>query len=134
MAGGALLEFAATLPLFFALILAVVDFSNYLNDRLVLTGAAYNGAKAGAGRCGSAPANEAAARAAVDASVADMLAVAGPVDLTASTSGANPVRRYVVTLAFRRDTTLLSTFTAHLFETIRTTGVAVCAPGCACNG
>lgn len=128
-AGGALIEFAATLPLFLAVLLAVVDFSNYLNDRTIITAAAYNGAKAGAKPpCG----NAGAARTAVRETVDGMLSVPGSWDLeNPRTSGAAPVLRYVVTVRFDRNPSLLSPFTAHLpaFRTLRMTGVAVCERG-----
>jgi hypothetical protein len=126
-AGGALLEFAATLPLLFGVLLAMVDFSSYLHDRTVLTAAAYNGAKAGAKAtpCG----NVGATRGAVEASVTGMLSVPGRWSLEETrTSGPADVRRYLVTVRFDRTLSMMSAFTASIpaFETVRMTGVALC--------
>ncbi len=129
-AGGALLEFAATLPLLFAVLLAVVDFSTYLNDRTSVSAAAYNGAKAAAKNplaCGAG--SETRARQAVAATLDGMLSVSGEWELEAPhTSGPPDVRRYAVTVRFERDLSLMSAFTATIpaFRTLRMTGVALC--------
>lgn len=125
--GAALIEFALTLPLFVAVLLAVIDFSNYLNDRSVLTAAAYNGAKAGANAvpCGK----QSTAQAAVDDTLQDMLSVKGKVTMTPSPlSGPPKARRYVITVSFERDPSMMSLFTSNIdtLKTLSERGVAVC--------
>jgi Flp pilus assembly protein TadG len=129
--GAALIEFALTLPLYVAVLLAIIDFSNYLNDRSVLTAAAYNGAKAGAraSSCG----NLELAEEAIDDTLDGMLSVE-PVSGTMEVSGelqpsaTATVRRYLVEVSFEREPDMMSIFTANLdtFSTLSARGVAVC--------
>lgn len=127
--GAALIEFALTLPLYVAVLLAIIDFSNYLNDRSVLTAAAYNGAKAGArvDPCGNQNRAQQAVRATLQNG--DMLSVDGNWSITnSSLAGPASVRRYVVTVQFEREPEMMSLFTANLdtFKTLSARGVAVC--------
>ena len=127
-AGAAIIEFAVTLPLFIAVLLATIDFSHYLNDRVVLSAAAYNGAKAGArsASCG----NQGWAQQAVSTTLDGMLSVPGTWSLSPAPqlSGPPEARRYMVSVQFEREPSMMSLFTANIaaFETINVRGVAVC--------
>jgi Flp pilus assembly protein TadG len=126
--GAALIEFALTLPLFVAVLLAIIDFSNYLNDRAVLTAAAYNGAKQGDGRLGNCGA-AGQVQQGVNDTLTGMLSVPGEVSTpevnVVDTSGP---KRVTVTVEFTRNPSMMSVFTAYIdtFETLSVRGVAVC--------
>lgn len=129
--GAALIEFALTLPLYVAVLVAIIDFSNYLNDRSVLTAAAYNGAKAGAraSSCG----NLGLATQAINDTLDGMLSVepkrgSKQISGELKPSAAATVRRYLVEVSFEREPEMMSLFTANLdtFKTLSARGVAVC--------
>jgi Flp pilus assembly protein TadG len=129
--GAALIEFALTLPLYVAVLLAIIDFSNYLNDRSVLTAAAYNGAKAGAraSSCG----NLGQTTQAINDTLDGMLSVepkrgSKQVSGELQPSATATVRRYLVEVSFEREPDMMSIFTANLdtFSTLSARGVAVC--------
>ncbi len=133
--GSALLEFAAVLPLFLALFLATVDFSQFYLERMAAYSAAYNGAKVLA--CGGNA--DAAVRETFgpflhekeedDDEAEDPLQVeAGQIP------GSSNPERYSVTVtynrAYRNDWSFLTNHIDFL-GTITATGVA--AKGSACN-
>jgi Flp pilus assembly protein TadG len=131
--GAALIEFALTLPLYVAVLLAIIDFSNYLNDRSVLTAAAYNGAKAGATKCNKPGQAKKAAKDEVSATLEGMLSVepkSGSMKISGSRkpTPTAEVRRYLVEVSFEREPEMMSLFTANLdtFKTLSARGVAVC--------
>ncbi|HEX9801895.1 MAG TPA: TadE/TadG family type IV pilus assembly protein [Gammaproteobacteria bacterium] len=127
--GAALIEFALTLPLYVAVLLAMIDFSNYLNDRSVLTAAAYNGAKMGAAKCTKPVQAKKVAKAAVEATLEEMLSVSDDWSITKSKpTGPANVRRYVVTVELNRTGGVMSSlFTSTIgFDTLSAHGVAVC--------
>ncbi len=121
------LELAIALPALFGLLLAIVDFGGYYNDRLLLTSVAYNGAKARAAACG------------VDAGqVAQLVGesnVSEPENIVIEQDalGANPFRRYSVTLSYPRPNGTTSIFTQQLggLANIEVKGLAMCDPDCA---
>ncbi len=110
-----MVELAIALPLFLALLLAVVDFGLYFNKRIVLQAAAYNYTNEAAANDCKAP-----QRTIIDDTVKNVISdskTSVSFKGQAIDSGATPVlptARYRVKLTYNGKSTLLSAFTQNI--------------------
>ena len=123
--GAAMLEMALTIPLFVALLLALVDFGMYFTTRSVLQSAAYNGAKTA---CVDSAANVDTMVKTTVGTVVDLIKYPTKITITPATFiGVAPLRRAKVVLSCSGEGTTPSIFTSGLgLYPITTTGVAKC--------
>jgi len=120
------IELALAIPVLMAALLAIVDFGGYYNDRLLLTSAAYNGAKARAAACG--------AQLGQVNKVVRETAVSNPelIEIKQKALGSDPLRRYTVALTYPRPQGTLSLFTRQIagLAKIEVKALAMCDPDC----
>lgn len=114
--GAAMVELAIALPLFLALLLAVVDFGLYFNKRIVLQAAAYNYTNEAAANDCKAP-----NRTIIDDTVKNIISdskttvsFTGEAIDSGATHALPPTARYRVQLTYKGKNTLLSAFTKNL--------------------
>lgn len=121
--GAAMVELALVIPLFLAVLLAVIDFGLYFNNRVALQTAAYNYAKQAnanndTGICVT-PVNDSI----IAQSLAGIIENTANIRRKENTIGTPTTQRYRVDL--RYDQPVFSAFTQHLYPIV-VTGVAVC--------
>ncbi len=121
-----MVELAIAIPLFIAVLLAVIDFGLYFNNRIALQTAAYNYAKqadVGIGKCVTPPNN-----AIINESVAGVITNTVDISIAGSKVGTAPMQRYVVNLTYNTPANpLLSTLTQGIgLYPIAVNGVALC--------
>lgn len=122
--GAAMLEMALAIPLFMALLLALVDFGMYFTTRSVLQSAAYNGAK-------TACIDLTQVQTVVTETVGTVVDTATyPISptvtpLPAGADDTDPLWRYKVELSCSGATLSIFTSALGLYET-KTTGLAKC--------
>ena len=120
--GAAMLEMALAVPLFVALLLALVDFGMYFTTRSVLQSAAYNGAKMACVDPYSAANVDAMVKTTVGAVTDTTLA---SFTITKSFVGVSPLKRALVVVSCPGTKLSILTSTLSLYP-ITTTGLAKC--------
>ncbi|MEN8141794.1 MAG: TadE family protein [Thermodesulfobacteriota bacterium] len=115
--GGAMVELAIAIPVFMGLLLAVVDFGLFFNNRVALQTAAYNYAKAAAANSPTS-CTDINDRTIFEESVSGIINNPDAITVTNATArGASPARRFQVTLNYSGPATpLLSPFSQGLFN------------------